>query len=500
MTYTQPASIMGTFTTGQQATMLEREQIIGRMFSAGTQPNTVNTSTRMCPYYYALPSAAPVASDSAAIISRLLSIWPSRFTGINRTGYGVPIHVVKDGDPSTVTLTSFTKTSPAYFFDLWMAAKVSAGAIRVPSGWTYPYSGLDRGTEFLRVNGAGNPTSLTSVHVYESTGATTSTFNNAGIITVGDTMGTNPYLFKDGAAYYDVHPEPAYSPAGDGRFVYAPGAAGSRIPYAPTIIRSGELALGRIDHPLMMITDPAWIKGGFSYPAAWTDSSDTGTGRIQEGQCVRLPASFDIDAWAAANSAPRTSIIVARALQEFGAIIGDRSSAGAVSLSGDTGTALGFDPWPLLFADSGAANPLADLPLADCVVLQASYDPSTEPGAVFAPTAAAGTGNASPTVSLGGPASLQAGAAGTIAATASDTDGTIASYGWSTTAGVLSGSGSSVTLTNDPNRSERTATVTCTVTDNGGATAQATQAVTLYHAPAVLYDGTSWNPAARRLL
>ena len=88
-----------------------------------------------------------------------------------------------------------------------------------------------------------------------------------------------------------------------------------------------------------------------------------------------------------------------------------------------------------------------------------------------------------PTVSLSGPSTIRADQTATIEATASDPDGTISSYAWSTTQGSITGSGSSVTF-NPPNQdSSTTATITCTVTDNDGLTDSATHDITVTPQP-----------------
>lgn len=201
-------------------------------------------------------------------------------------------------------------------------------------------------------------------------------------------------------------------------------------------------------------------------------------------------------AWTSPTAIPagewiRVEIAYRRAAGEAKVAIYSADSTTAISDSGwMTGLALGStNPDGARFGVLGTATPVPDLWMDSVAVDITATDyigPATVP-------------NVDPIVSVVGPASLPAGDAGTVTATASDSGGTIASYAWGTTAGVLSGSGASVTLTNDANRLERTATVTCTVTNDGGATAQATHDVTFTGAPVVLHDGTNWTPAARRL-
>lgn len=80
--------------------------------------------------------------------------------------------------------------------------------------------------------------------------------------------------------------------------------------------------------------------------------------------------------------------------------------------------------------------------------------------------------NLSPTVALtSDTTTLNTGETAYLTATASDPDGTITNYAWSTTYGTLVGSGNTRTITVPPLSSNLSVTITVTVTDSGGATA-----------------------------
>lgn len=122
-----------------------------------------------------------------------------------------------------------------------------------------------------------------------------------------------------------------------------------------------------------------------------------------------------------------------------------------------------------------------------------------EPGApdILGPTVV--TNRPTVTLAPGRPA-LDAGEVTTITATATDMDGTITSYTWSTTAGELAGSGAITTLRNTPSRTDRTATVTCTVTDDVGGETSAIVGVELLQAARKVVLGGAMLPVVRRVI
>lgn len=109
--------------------------------------------------------------------------------------------------------------------------------------------------------------------------------------------------------------------------------------------------------------------------------------------------------------------------------------------------------------------------------------------------------NLPPVVSLSSDRSeLHPGEAATLTATATDSDGSISTTSWSTTAGTLVGSGLSRTLTAPASLSDQTATITFTATDNLGAQSQATTAITLKASMSKMYNGSTWVPLVEYLI
>ena len=85
----------------------------------------------------------------------------------------------------------------------------------------------------------------------------------------------------------------------------------------------------------------------------------------------------------------------------------------------------------------------------------------------------AGTGppNEDPTVSVTGGGTVNGGSNNAVNASASDQDGTISSYSWSSTGGTVNGSGANVIwIAPSAQTNDRSYTVSCTVTDNEGGT------------------------------
>ena len=117
------------------------------------------------------------------------------------------------------------------------------------------------------------------------------------------------------------------------------------------------------------------------------------------------------------------------------------------------------------------------------VVATASGFTNSDAGSVTAST------NVPPTVRITGPISVAGGAAASFNATAADADGTIASYQWSVDGGTIVTGATTATLrwTAPGTTSEaQSVTVTCTVTDNDGATGSASYAVSV--PPSVVAD------------
>lgn len=109
--------------------------------------------------------------------------------------------------------------------------------------------------------------------------------------------------------------------------------------------------------------------------------------------------------------------------------------------------------------------------------------------------------NISPSVSLAtDKTTLFPGEVATLTATATDSDGTISSTSWSTTAGTLNGSGLTRTLLAPPLLNDQVATVTFTATDNLGTISTVVATITLKASMSKMYDGSTWVPLVEYLI
>jgi|GEM_PF-2195777 len=110
-------------------------------------------------------------------------------------------------------------------------------------------------------------------------------------------------------------------------------------------------------------------------------------------------------------------------------------------------------------------------------------------------------GNAAPNVTLSADVTtIYPGETATLTATATDSDGTIASSNWSTTLGTLSGSGMSRTITAPPSLNDQTAAITFSATDNSNATSNVSVNITLKASSSKIFNGTDWDPLVEYLI
>ncbi|MGI5126420.1 hypothetical protein ACQEVB_06340 [Pseudonocardia sp. CA-107938] len=111
---------------------------------------------------------------------------------------------------------------------------------------------------------------------------------------------------------------------GDGRETSGGTSTGSNIARFAAVVRISEIEQGVIPHALFFSTDMAKA-GECRYPAAKTDgSNDAGLGNpIPEGARVQLDPAVDVDAL---DATPAVKMI-AKALQTYGAYVGDNGGA-----------------------------------------------------------------------------------------------------------------------------------------------------------------------------
>jgi hypothetical protein len=131
------------------------------------------------------------------------------------------------------------------------------------------------------------------------------------------------------------------------------GAVAAGFSLMGGVIRPEEIAEGRIDHALVFTT-PVTRAGVIACPASHTDGKFNDPGAMPEGARIQLDPDFDV----AGTSWPAWKKTVARALQRYGAYLGD--TGGTVAIRGEADVNRGYNAWAMAGAPEGAS--LADLP------------------------------------------------------------------------------------------------------------------------------------------
>ena len=127
------------------------------------------------------------------------------------------------------------------------------------------------------------------------------------------------------------------------------------------IVRPEEIAQGHIDHALFFTT-PMTRRDYLACPATHTDGRSSDPNAIPEGARIQLDPAFSVDdqPW------PRWEKVLAHALQDYGAYVGDTGQS--LSLSAEATLDRGYDAWALAGVPPLAS--LAQLPWSHMRVLQ----------------------------------------------------------------------------------------------------------------------------------
>jgi hypothetical protein len=154
----------------------------------------------------------------------------------------------------------------------------------------------------------------------------------------------------------------------EGHFVDPPGTRFGASATSITILagtqRIEELRRGVIDHAVDMAVLRTGARDGWCWPAQRTDRhlSSRASNTIPGGTRFRLPAKFDLAAYAREHPLSRYAMTVARAVQRHGAIARETSSE--IGFYAEDPTPLGWNPYEEIFqgrsADSRGA--LANFP------------------------------------------------------------------------------------------------------------------------------------------
>jgi hypothetical protein len=106
------------------------------------------------------------------------------------------------------------------------------------------------------------------------------------------------------------------------------------------VVRPEEIAQGHIDHALQLSGIEDYVRRNFiACPATHWDGTSSDPRAIPQGARVQLDPAFDVGAqpW------PEWKKVVARALQQYGAIIDD--SGGSLGIAAENITNRGYDAW-----------------------------------------------------------------------------------------------------------------------------------------------------------
>ncbi len=289
------------------------------------------------PWCTPLPSSAPLASNSAAVVANIEADEKNNYGtfAINTDTYSSPIYTVPASTPATNWSFDDCQNKgslPSNFAPVLMGVPTAPGMVQsmgTDGEITIYDPTTDEEWEFWVASQTGGQWSAcwggTIQHV-----------------------STNPGIFPSGL-----------------------GATASGLPLLGFLIRIDELQAGVIRHTLNIETVRTQA-GVFSWPANRTDGNTANADILMEGQRVRLDPTFDVTTLP--NPAERT---IAKAMQDYGMILTDTS--GAVTMQAE-------DPRPYMAAHNTTTNPydaifagrqsyavLQDIPLSRLQVLAKDY-------------------------------------------------------------------------------------------------------------------------------
>ena len=261
------------------------------------------------PWRTTLPADAPLDPDSAAIVGNLAGQIRTYYGGVafNSYSYSAPIYTVPAGQP-TVNMT-WSNCQGKNWLDPLFAADLQN--VPIPAD-AVPSEGSDAAMVIYQ------PSSDTEWEFWKAqqSNGTWSACWGGRIQNVAQSMGT---------------------------FSGATGASASGLPLLGYLIRVSDLQSGSINHTVNLEL-PKARSGAWSWPAQRTDGWVSDPTAPAEGERFRLPASLNL---AQFNLTPG-ELMVAKALQTYGAIITD--SSGSVAMQAE-------DPRP--YEVDGAGDPYA---------------------------------------------------------------------------------------------------------------------------------------------
>ncbi len=136
------------------------------------------------------------------------------------------------------------------------------------------------------------------------------------------------------------------------------GASATSLPIVGGMVTFEDLERGEIDHALALALpntdDDRWV-----WPAQRTDGDDTSENAIPAGTRFRLPAGLDIESM----DLPPLTMMLAKAAQEYGMIVRDRS--GIVTVYGEDPKSRDDDPFAEIIGDESIEDVIGAFPWKD---------------------------------------------------------------------------------------------------------------------------------------
>jgi hypothetical protein len=229
-----------------------------------------------------------------------------------------------------------------------------------PGDSAYSVRGSSLPSEFqsLRIPAAAqaDPTSDAQMTVYDLTAGYVASLNQASYDEATDTWsasgGALAYLSSNGLdRTWSTFPD------------HDPFNRGHRGVPAPMYgVRLDEVQAGSIDHVLKIAVDTT--KCAHVFPMTGDECGTTARFAPPEGARIRIKASVDLGAYHLTPAA----LVIARAMQNYGAVIGDQG--GTVTLKVENTVAEGQGQ---LWAGKLSANSLSAIPLDDFEVVKLGY-------------------------------------------------------------------------------------------------------------------------------
>lgn len=291
-----------------------------RAFSASSYWNT------------ALAASAPVDANSEGMIAHLKATSSKPFLRLAGTessgGWGEPIYWAATTDPVYNVIGTRWSLPPEF------------GALRIPK------------------NARAAATNDAQMTIYNLSAGAVYKLQGARYDPAADTWSA------DGGAYYYLSSNGLHGSLAESDEPRNRGHRG--VPPYAHAVRWDEVASGSIDHVLKIATSST--SGNYVWPMVGSDGSSTHLDAVPQGAHIRIKPSVDLSKLRLSPAA----LTVARALQTYGAVIGD-SSGGPTTLKVENTVAEGRG-W--LWQGVLSANSLRSIPLDYFEVVKLDYDPS----------------------------------------------------------------------------------------------------------------------------